>query len=233
MGDEATTGVETETNDTGAADTGDTGDTSTVLTGDAGDTGTADTDGTENSETGADTASADDAGTSDGSDSDAGTEGSDTPPDTYADFVMPEGIELDESALAEATPMFKELGLTQEQSQKVIDLYAKQVQAGSQTQIDNFNQLMNDWREQSKNDGEIGGDKFEENVKIAQSAISKYGTPGLKQLLEDHGVGNHPEVIRFMVRVGQTLNEDVPGSSGAATNEASDRVERMYPKEGT
>jgi hypothetical protein len=160
----------------------------------------------------------------------AGAEGSDTPPDTYADFVMPEGTELNETALAEASPLFKELGLNQEQAQKVIDLYAKQVQAGSQTQVENFNQLMSDWKTSSKNDGEFGGDKFEESVKIAQSAISKYGTPELKQLLEEHGVGNHPEVIRFMVRVGQTLNEDVPGVTGAQSSEESDRVSRMYPK---
>ena len=143
---------------------------------------------------------------------DAGTEDSDTVvPDTYADFTLPEGITLDETALAEAAPLFKELGLNQEQAQKVIDLYAKQVQAGSESQVNAFNQLMSDWQDQSKNDKEFGGDKFEENVKIAQSAVSKYGTPELKQLLEEHGVGNHPEVIRFMVRVGQTLKEDVPG----------------------
>ena len=222
MGDEATTGVETES----GAD-----DTSTVLTGDEG----AAEGGTEtNSETDA-TASADDTTNADdkSDSSDAGAEGSDTPLDTYADFAMPEGVTLDETVLAEATPIFKELGLNQEQAQKLIDFHAAQVQAGSQTQIDNFTQLMNDWREQSKNDSEFGGDKFEENVKIAQAAVTKYGTPGLKQLLEDHGVGNHPEVVRFMVNVGKTLKEDIPGASGTATSQAEDRVSLLYPTEKT
>lgn len=217
----STTGVETEAGNTG-----------TVLTGDA---GAADTGSTETNldASGNPVADGDAKLDADGNpivdgDANAGAEGSDTPPDTYADFVMPEGMELDETALAEATPMFKELGLTQEQSQKVIDLYAKQVQAGSEKQVDNFNQLMNDWREKSKNDGEIGGDKFDENVKVAQSAISKYGTPELKQLLEEHGVGNHPEVIRFMVRVGRTLNEDVPGSSGSTPTKSDDHQSILY-----
>lgn len=157
-----------------------------------------------------------------------GAKGSDMPPDTYADFVLPEDMLLDEVALAEATPLFKELGLSQEQAQKVIDLYAKQVQAGSQKQIDDFNQLMSDWSTQAKNDSEFGGDKFEENVKIAQSAIAKYGTSELKQLLNDHGIGNHPEVIRFMVRVGHTLKEDVPGSNGVVSSKAEDRVSILY-----
>jgi len=162
---------------------------------------------------------------------DTGTEDDDVSPETYADFSLPEGVELDETALAEANPLFKEIGLNQEQAQKVIDLYAKQIQASSVKQVDSFNQLMKDWRDKSSNDKEFGGDKFEENVKIAQSAIAKLGTPELKQLLEEHGVGNHPEVIRFMVRVGQTLKEDVPGSSGSTPNQVVDRVELMYPKD--
>ena len=160
----------------------------------------------------------------------AGAEGSQEVPDTYADFTLPEGMEVDELGLEKVTPLFKELGLTQENAQKLIDAYAEQIQAGSQKQMDDFTQLMNDWREQSANDKEFGGEKFEENVKLAKSAINKYGTPELKQLLEDHGVGNHPEMIRFMVRVGQTLKEDVPGAAGAVSNPVADRVAQLYPQ---
>jgi hypothetical protein len=149
--------------------------------------------------------------------------------DTYADFAIPEGMTLDESVLSEAAPLFKEMGLNQEQAQQLVDVYAKQVQAGMQQQIDDFNQLKNDWRDQSMNDNEFGGDKFDESVKIAQSAIAKYGTPEFKQLLEDHGMGNHPEVVRFMVKVGNTLKEDVPGTTGDNPAPAKDRASIMYP----
>jgi len=204
-------------------------DTTTVLTA-ADDTGV--TDENQNTDTNSDAAAAADESTKtdDGSGGgDTGSEGSQTPPDTYADFVMPEGVTLDETIAAEAMPIFKEMGATQEQAQKLMDLAAKQVQAGSQKQTDTFNQLMDEWQTTSKNDKEFGGDKFDENVKIAQNAVNKYGTPELKQLLEDHGVGNHPEVIRFMLHVGQTLKEDVPGSSGSALAGKTDRVSLMYP----
>lgn len=158
-------------------------------------------------------------------------EGSQTAPDTYADFVMPEGVPVDSVALEQATPLFKEMGLTQEQAQKLVDVYAKQVQASSQSQVDAFNQLMNDWQEQARNDKEFGGDKFEENIKVAQAAVAKFGTPGLKQLLEEHGVGNHPEVIRFMVKVGRLTAEDVPGSTQATGARPQDRVNLLYPND--
>jgi len=228
MGDENNTDVDTDdTADNADTTSTDESSNSIVLTDDK----SADSSTDNNSDEG-DSSSSDDAaaGKKDDSD-DAGSEGSQEPPDTYADFVMPEGMTLNETALDEALPLFKDLGLTQEQAQSVVGLYAKQVQAGSQAQIDNFNQQMTDWREQSQKDSEFGGDKFDENVKVAQSAVNAYGTPELKQLLEDHGVGNHPEFIRFMYRVGKTLGEDVPGSIGLNAPPAKDRVSILYPNE--
>lgn len=211
-GGASTTGVQTETDNT------DNADTSTVLT-------ATDSDATPSAaedNPGGEAATVEETDLS-----------SQTPPDTYADFVMPEGVELDSALLTEAAPLFKELGLTQDQAQKLIDFQAKQVQASSESNVDAFNQLMNDWQEQSKNDKEFGGDKFEENVGIARSAIDKFGTPELKQLLEEHGVGNHPEVIRFMVKVGKLTAEDVPGGTNTPPSKAQDRVSLLYPNDKT
>jgi len=162
---------------------------------------------------------------------DTGDGGQETSPETYADFTMPEGVELNEALLAEATPVFQELGLNQEQAQKLVDLHAQQVQAGEVGQVEAYTQMMDDWREQSMNDKEFGGDKFEESVGIARAALDKFGTPELKELLEDHGVGNHPEVIRFMVNVGKLTAEDVPGSQASPTSQKGDRAERLYPNQ--
>jgi len=217
MSDEttSTTEVQTET------DTEDTiVDTSTVLT-------AKDSEGVTPDDT-----VTDDSVTTDKGDEDTG-EGNQTPPDTYADFVMPDGVELDAALLTEASPLFKELGLNQEQAQKLVDFQAKQVQASSQSQVDTFNQLMNDWQEKSQNDKEFGGDKFEENVAVARSAIARFGTPELKQLLEEHGVGNHPEVIRFMVKVGKLTAEDDPGGNTIPISKAQDRVSLLYPTDKT
>ena len=210
-GGAATTGVQPETDNT---DAGDNTPPAAVNESDAGNT-------------------ADDTGSTDAAGQQTDGEGSQTTPDTYADFAMPEGVTVDSAMLNEATPLFKELGLTQDQAQKLVDFQAKQVQASSQSNVDAFNQLMNDWQEQSKNDKEFGGDKFEENIGIARSAIDKFGTPELKQLLEEHGVGNHPEVIRFMVNVGKLTAEDVPGGTTAPTSKAQDRVSLLYPNDKT
>lgn len=223
MSDEntSTTGVQPETNETISTETVLTGEESNVSHSDTNDVG-----GEQSTDA-----------TSESGDTDTGSEetgeGSQTPPDTYADFVLPEGVTLDEGLLGEAAPILKELGATQEQAQKLADAVSKQVQASSKSQVDAFNQLMNDWREKSQNDKEFGGDKFDENVKVARSAVEKFGTPELKQLLEEHGVGNHPEVIRFMVKVGKLTAEDVPGAGNTPTSKAQDRVSLLYPNDKT
>lgn len=215
----STTGVEvdTGTDDQGSVDTLLTGDTSVTDTGESSD-GAADA----AAEGAADTGEA-----VDGSDA----EGSQTPPEVYADFELPEGIQLDEALMTDALPLFKELGLTQDAAQKLVDFQAARVQADVQKQVDAFDQLKTDWREQSVNDKEFGGDKFDENVKLAQSAVNKFGTPELKQLMEDYGVGNHPEMLRFMVKVGKLTAEDVPGSTGSAGQAPKDVVSTLYPND--
>ncbi len=64
-------------------------------------------------------------------------------PEKYA-FTAPEGQELDTSALAQFEPVARELNLTQEQAQKLVDVYPKvlagvqQQQGAAQRAIDTF-----------------------------------------------------------------------------------------------
>ena len=150
-------------------------------------------------------------------------------PESYSDFTLPEGVELDEALLGKATPLFKDLGLNQEQAQKVVDFQAEMVKEGEQSQADSFNRLVEGWQNESKNDKEFGGDKFDENVGIAKLAVDKFGTPEFKQLMEDHGVGNHPEMIRFMLNIGKLVKEDVPGGFTGATSDKKSRTDILYP----
>lgn len=185
--------------------------------------------GSPDPDTSTDTGTGEEGSTDTGAAEEAG-EQDQTGHGSYADFTVPEGMELNSALLEQAVPVFQELGLTQEQAQKLIDIQAAEVQAAGERQVDTFNQLLQDWLAESKADKEIGGDKFEQTVKVAQNAISKFGTPELKQLLDQHGVGNHPEMIRFMARVGATLKEDNPGGEGNNSQPPQDRVSILYPK---
>ena len=212
MSEEAsTTAVQTDTGDTG--DT--TENTNSTVLGQEGATASTDQDGVNS---GDDKSTGDEAGGDD-----------QASPETYSDFALPEGVELNEQLLEEATPLFKDAGLSKEQAQKFVDLHAKMVQEGARQQAEQFSKLVSDWHDQAINDKQFGGDDFQENVGIARLAVEKLGTPEFKQLMEDHGVGNHPEMIRFMWNVGKLMKEDVPGQPGGPSTPDKDRVSILYP----
>ena len=150
-------------------------------------------------------------------------------PEAYADFSAPEGLELDAALVEEASPLFKEMNLSQENAQKLVDLYAKQIQASQDSQLESFENLRNEWAESSKNDPEFGGDKFEENVKQANSLINKFGTPELKKFLDESGAGNHPEMIRIFHKLQVQFSQDVPEGGTRSTQPTQDRVSILYP----
>jgi len=135
---------------------------------------------------------------------------------------------LDSAMVEQAMPLFKEAGINQAQSQKFIDLYASKMQEVEQGKLDTFNQLRQDWVKQSKSDADFGGDKFDESIGAAKAALEKFGTPELSKLLDDFGVGDHPEMIRFMVAVGRLTQEDTPGGGRAGTQTKS-TTDILYP----
>lgn len=171
-----------------------------------------------------------DAGATQTTESTDAGEGDANTDNVYTDFVLPEGMELDSALLDQAIPVFKELGLTKEQSQKLIDLHASQIQNSIKSQAESFDQLKQDWRSQTEKDNEIGGDKLQETVATARIALEKLGTPELTKLLDDFGIGNNPEMIRFMARVGSFMREDSPGKTGTpVVGTKKDRASVLYP----
>jgi len=86
-----------------------------------------------------------------------GKDGKAEVPETY-ELKMPEGMTLDEAALAEAAPVFKELGLKQDQAQKLADVYAKQVQKLQAQSTEAWKKQHEGWVKSMVGDAEYGGD---------------------------------------------------------------------------
>jgi hypothetical protein len=143
-------------------------------------------------------------------------------PEKYEDFKLPEGAKADPAVMGEFAVMAKELNLSQDQAQKLVDLNAK-LQAGN---VEHLKAAVEEqgqkWAEDAKADKEFGGDKFDENLAVAKRALDEFGSPELKTLLVQSKLGNHPEVLRFFFRAGQAISQDgfVPGRRGAATPSA-------------
>ena len=122
--------------------------------------------------------------------------------------------ELDPEVLTAFGDVAKELNLPQDAAQKVLDKVAPVIQARQAKAIE---ETKVEWANQSKSDQEFGGESLTDNLNVAKASLDTFGTDALKSLLQETGLGNHPEVIRFMYRAGKAISEDsyVGNSEGA------------------
>lgn len=149
------------------------------------------------------------------------------PPKAYEAFTVPEGMVVDEKLLGAVSPVLQELKVDQAGAQKLVDAYAKLKAEEFKAEGEAFTRQVEDWGKQTREDKELGGNAFDTNVKAAQRALAAFGTPELKTLLDETGLGNHPEVIRAFKRIGEKLTEDSmvhPGGAGAGQRSIEERL---------
>lgn len=137
-----------------------------------------------------------------------------TVPEAY-DLKMPEGVPLDDKLLEAVTPVFKDLFLTNAQAQALTDKFTEVMQQRVTAQGENWANTISGWADQAKADKDIGGDNWDATVSTGLRAVNILGTPELRDYLNASGGGNHPEVIRFMAKVGAMIKEDSPAVGGA------------------
>lgn len=139
-------------------------------------------------------------------------------PEKY-EFKSPvEGQELDAEMAAALAPVARELGLNNEQAQKLVDIYGKDILPKIEArQQENWAKQTEAWANEVKTDKEIGGDAFVANVGLAQKALDNFAPAGLREYLETTGLGNHPDLVRCFVKVGKAMSEDsmvMPNTGG-------------------
>lgn len=150
-------------------------------------------------------------------------------------------VDLDPVLVEAATPLLKEAGLSNEAANKLLPLVPKVQEQLIKQQNDGFAKIRSDWLAEAKADPEMGGAKFDETVALAAKALDHFGarsekndkgeeTNGFRKLLNESGLGNHPDMIRMFRSIGAAISED--GDFVRNTTEARDtrsREEKNYP----
>lgn len=144
-------------------------------------------------------------------------------------FEAPEGVTFDEEVLGEFKEHAKTLGLDQENAQKLAGLGVKLQQKWADQQQKAMETTRQQWVEQANADKEFGGEKMAENLSVAKKALDTFGTPELRQLLNDSGLGNHPEIIRAFYRAGKQISQDRFVGGGNGPTGSVDPAKVLFP----
>ena len=152
-------------------------------------------------------------------------------PDSF-ELKLPEGSKLSKADADEIAAFAKEQGLSQEQAQKQLERESKLAAGFEVKSLEQLKEATGQWLEAVKTDKEIGGEGFQKNAELAKRVVTRFGTPEFKAELERTGLGNHPELVRVFVRIGQSMSDDQfvqPGSQ--TTTQKQSLASKFYGDE--
>lgn len=169
-------------------------------------------------------------------------------PEKYEAWKVPEGYELDAGLVEEASPIFRELGLSQEQTQKLVDFYSKHSIKSAEdlrkAGQDAYRDMRTEWRESMLSDEVLGKltDKAGKHgpdsplVVTVNRALDSLQNPKLvsdfKAAMDLTGAGDHPAFVRVLHALASKVTEGTSYAAGGPVKEAGKRpspAAAMYP----
>lgn len=124
-------------------------------------------------------------------------------PEKY-EFKLPEGMTLDEAAMAIVSPVFKELGLDNDQAQKLVDLQNMLTKDAATKHDVAFEQYKEDLKVEAKT---FFGPKLQEVMKNVARARDQFIHKELQEKLNVSGLANDKDVLVFLDKLGRTVGE--------------------------
>jgi hypothetical protein len=139
-------------------------------------------------------------------------------PETYAAFKAPDNYTIDPAAIAEAAPIFKELGLTQDQAQKLVDAQIRREIALAKAPDKAVTDMRNGWRGQveadaelkatvDKNSGKTGMDAVKINIARTLSVLPIDLQVDFKDAMNLTGAGDHPAFVKAITTLAAFVTE--------------------------
>lgn len=148
-------------------------------------------------------------------------------PEDYVFQFAPETV-VDTALIDEFKRFAFEQKMSLENARLMAKFYEKHVLGQSKKQNQEQAELLQSMQKACEEDSEFGGMNFYDNMRYAKAAILRFDDGSLAKILNDTGFGSHPEVVRFMYRVGKALAEkDMPRAKESP--EEKSVAELFYP----
>jgi hypothetical protein len=162
------------------------------------------------------------------------------PPESYT-FTPPEGQTYDQSVIDAATPVFRELGLTQAQADKLVDLQSKLARSDADNALKTIQEMDRGFRAKLEADPDLGPNLDKVKTDIGRAfdiALTPKERTAFAEAMVATGLSNHPDISRTIWKLAQRI---APGShvsgrgpspDGQSPNGATARpsvAEAMFP----
>lgn len=180
-------------------------------------------------------------------------------PESYEDFNVPEGVEINADRMAEFKSFSRKKDWSQKEAQEVSDYHTAALASRDKASVDAHLKQVDEWIGEARTDKEYGGEKFKENMVNANKILEMFSDPavdkdGAKIMVLDAkgkptsqqatkamqsfaatGRGSDPEIVRLFHRIYKAIGPDyhVVRDGGVAISEkdAADIFYGDYEKE--
>lgn len=148
-------------------------------------------------------------------------------PEDYVFQFAPETV-VDTALIEDFKRFAFEQKMSLENARLMAKFYENYVLGQSKKQNQEQAELLQNMQKACEEDSEFGGMSFHDNMRYAKAAILRFDDGSLAKILNDTGFGSHPEVVRFMYRVGRALAEKEMPKAKEVPSERS-VAELFYP----
>jgi hypothetical protein len=121
---------------------------------------------------------------------------------------LPDDAFIDEKHVQAVSEYAKELKLTNEQAQKLIERDNTLLSSYVESQKQMLEQKTQSWVNELKTDKEFGGEAFTKNTELARRALDRFAPQELKQFLNETGFGNNPLLVKTFHKIGLAMSDD-------------------------
>lgn len=150
-------------------------------------------------------------------------------------YRLPADLEINREAFDGFRQIVNTHGLSKEAGQAVLDLALKASAAATAGYEGAFKDMRSEWVQTLRQDPEFAGsrgERWDKSLALARKAVAAFGTPALREMFDTLGVGDHPELVKFMAKIGAALGDDFqPASAESQESEPDEEaiIHSRYP----
>jgi len=137
-------------------------------------------------------------------------------PDAY-EFKAPDGESLDAAVIEKVSPIFKELNLSTEQAQKLVDFYSAHTKESQTAVAKAVEDMRTEWRTQIMSDKDLGGKIEQVKVELgrAKDRLPAEVRSAFEEAMNVTGMGDHPAIVKGLYEFAKLVNEGTHVGGGA------------------
>lgn len=158
-------------------------------------------------------------------------------PESY-EFKLPDGVTVDETAMASLKQTLATSKVAPEVAQSLLDLHVaelnKSAEAFATAQAAAWTSTLDGWKAAVSADPELGGANKAAVTSAIATALDEYGSLEARQAFDLTGVGWNPAVIKFIYKMSKALSEGTQHpANGPSSNRTRAPADVLYPPKET